>query len=342
MKPYAGLAVLGVSVALASSLYLGQSQRPYDLISVRFCPETANTGSEQQQSQQSLDQRYCKHEQKLLKEIWEQKQFESATPLSESSFKMKTIPGEKTGIIWFLVAPVASGLAYLAWAKKTEQDENESYQVLEGFKTSIKLTTVSSQSEREFKTLVNNRAWDKQKIANGFISVEAAQDRLNRQTEIQDKQHETSLTEYDVMLAKMKKERAEALRDAAKADKETDKVLGKVALSEQVDESSDSRLKDSLIEGIKNHEDGWLWKIIENQKPIWVLGEAGSGKSTLAASIVMLREKLFDMPLFCLVDAHAGDNLRKSWKHLSPGAVAQSEEEIGQAFDDSRGRWLDR
>ncbi|MBP5977992.1 hypothetical protein HW132_36180, partial [Brasilonema sp. CT11] len=42
------------------------------------------------------------------------------------------------------------------------------------------------------------------------------------------------------------------------------------------------------------------------------------------------------------VDAHAGDNLRKSWKHLSPGAVAQSEEEIGQAFDDSRGRWLDR
>lgn len=73
-----------------------------------------------------------------------------------------------------------------------------------------------------------------------------------------------------------------------------------------------------------------------------MLGEAGSGKSTLAASLVMIRQYLFDMPLYQLIDAHAGDNLRKAWKYLNPQLVAKNEEEIGQAFDDARERWIDR
>lgn len=43
-----------------------------------------------------------------------------------------------------------------------------------------------------------------------------------------------------------------------------------------------------------------------------------------------------------LIDAHAGDNLRNAWKYLSPQLIAKTEEEIGQAFDDARERWLDR
>lgn len=343
MKPYAGIAVLGVTVALSSAMYLGQSPRPYDLVALKFCPKTANANQPDAfESQQTLDRRYCLYEHKMLKETWEQMQFEADKPLPDNSFVLRPIPAIDSGVGWFLIAPIASGIAYLAWSKKSEDDEMSAHYELEGFKTSIKLTTVSNQGEREFKTLVNNRAWDKQKVAKGFISVEAMQDKLNRQTEIQDKTHTAALSEYEAMIAELVKKRSEALRDAAKADKERDKILSKSPVPEHGDASPDAKLKDALTEALKNHDDGWLWKVIENQKPIWVLGEAGSGKSTLAAAIVMIREKLFDMPLYQLVDAHAGDNLKKSWKYLSPAFIAQGEEEIGQAFDDARERWLDR
>jgi hypothetical protein len=143
----------------------------------------------------------------------------------------------------------------------------------------------------------------------------------------------------------MDKTIAENLRDRAKADQERGKIEGKTkgAIADSDNQQSvDQRLISDLIEALKNYEDGWLWKVIDNQKPVWVLGEAGSGKSTLAASIVMLREYLFDMPLYQLIDAHAGENLRKAWRYLSPQLIAQTEEEIGQAFDDARSRWLDR
>ncbi|QIR41845.1 hypothetical protein HCG51_34750 (plasmid) [Tolypothrix sp. PCC 7910] len=57
-------------------------------------------------------------------------------------------------------------------------------------------------------------------------------------------------------------------------------------------------------------------RFIDNQKPVWVLGEAGSGKSTLAASIVMLREYLFDMPLYQLIDAHAWRQFKKRMESI--------------------------
>jgi hypothetical protein len=343
MKPYAGLTVLGVTVALSSSLYLAQSPRPFDLVGVKFCPQTANINTpEHTESQQRLDRQYCQYEHKMLKETWEKQQFESSKPLPDGSFTIRNIPAVDSGVVWLLVAPVASGIAYLSWSKKSEDDEMSAHLQLEAFKTTIKLTTVSNQGKREFKTLQTNRAWDKQKVKHGFISVEAMQDKLNRQTEIQDKTHTAALSEYDAMIAELKKKRSESLRDAAKADKEREKVLGKAAADNTHTESPDSKLKNDLIEALKSYEDGWLWKIIDNQKPVWVLGEAGSGKSTLAASIVMIRQYLFDMPLYQLVDAHAGDNLRKAWKYLSPVSVAQDEEQIGQAFDDARERWLDR
>ncbi|WP_445631159.1 ATP-binding protein [Nostoc sp. DSM 114167] len=167
---------------------------------------------------------------------------------------------------------------------------------------------------------------------------ELAMDEINGrlQGEIALKSHELNLSELD-------KQIADNRLTTAEATKKLDKLQG-----EKVNDKSDShtsssqQLKNNIVDALKNHEDGWLWKVIDNQKPIWVLGEAGSGKSTLAASIVMLRQYLFDMPLYQLIDAHAGDNLRKAWKYLNPQFVAQSEEEISGAFDDARERWLDR
>lgn len=167
---------------------------------------------------------------------------------------------------------------------------------------------------------------------------ELALDEINGrlQGEVALKSHELNLSELDKQIVDNRLAVAEATRklEKVKSNKSDDKTDTHVSSSQQ--------LKTSIVDALKNHQDGWLWKIIDNQKPIWVLGEAGSGKSTLAASIIILRQHLFDMPLYQLIDAHAGDNLRKAWKYLNPQLVAQSEEEIGQAFDDARERWLDR
>jgi hypothetical protein len=156
-------------------------------------------------------------------------------------------------------------------------------------------------------------------------------------------QGELSMKNHELQLSEMDKQIVDNRLQVA----ETNKKLSKLSSTPQDEhkastQSPSDQLKTSLVDALKSHEDGWLWKIIDNQKPVWVLGEAGSGKSTLAASIVMLRQYLFDMPLYQLIDAHAGDNLRHSWKYLKPQFIAQTEDDIAQAFDDARERWLDR
>lgn len=341
MKPYAGLTVFGVTVALSSAMYLGQSPRPYDLVGIKFCPTTANINkADAVESQDNLDRKYCQFEHKLLKEVWEQKQFSASHPLPESSFMIRNIPAIDSGVGWFLVAPVASGIAYLCWSKKSEDDEMTAHNELEAYKTAIKLATVSNQGEREFKTLQTNRAWDKQKVKHGFISVEAMQDKLNRQTEIQDKTHQSTLKQFDTANSGMDKTIAENLRDAAKADKEREKFLGKVSKTEQEGITPDSKLKISLIEAVKSHEDGWLWKVIDNMTPLWLIGRQGSGKTYTAATIALIRKYCLDAPINYLIDRHATGDNQKAWKYLSVQNKAESEDEIADSFDALCSRWL--
>jgi hypothetical protein len=92
-----------------------------ELVAIKFYPQTANKppkfGQEFSQrsaslrgrrSQQTLDEKYCRYERKLLKGIWEHKQFESSTPIPESSIIIRNIPASELNAIWFLVAPIAA------------------------------------------------------------------------------------------------------------------------------------------------------------------------------------------------------------------------------------------
>ncbi|MBD2607375.1 hypothetical protein H6G81_23305 [Scytonema hofmannii FACHB-248] len=351
MKVYSGLTVIGVTIALSSAMYLSQSNRPYDLVAIKFCPKTANLppryGEEfSQRSQESLDKKYCSYEHKLLKEIWSQKQFESSTPLPESSFSIRHIPASNKNAIWFLVAPVASGIAYLSWTKKAEIDELSAHSELEAYKTCIKISTVSNQNEREFKNLQTNRVWDKQKVKHGFISIEAMQDKLIRQQEIQDKTHTSTLKQFDLADSDMDKKIAENIRDKHKADKESQKILGKKSDSDS-DESSnpDSYIQErvnQLLEALKQWEDGWLYTIIKNNKPLWLIGSQGSGKTNTAGCIAIIRKYCFDAPIYQLIDRHATGENWKVWQLLDAQIKAESESEIGQALEDACERWLAR
>jgi hypothetical protein len=335
----------GVIGALASAFYLGQiDELSFDQVNVKFCPQTANKNLlNARESQAKLDLKYCRYRRRLLKEVWEREQYKSAIPLSEESFFIQEFRGDKSGGTWLLLAPILAGSSYIAWSNKCQIDYDQKFKQLEDLKSYFKLITVSAKNERDFKATTINQSWDNQRVKAGQISIEAVQDRLKKQQEIQTRSHLSTVKQFDLNDSQIDKTIAENKLTAAEAIKKLTKLQGN-ATDRPTDNQSSStqQLKTGMIEALKSHEDGWLWKIIDNQKPVWVLGEAGSGKSTLAASIVMLRQYLFDMPLYQLIDAHAGDNLRKAWKYLNPQFVAQSEEEIGQAFDDARERWLDR
>ncbi len=347
MKSSVALTFLGVAVSLSSAFYLGQTDRPFEIVGVRFCPETANRGQKyvdsQEESQYALDKRFCRHEVKMLKRVWEQKQLESSYPLPMESLKIRVIPPTDYSAIWFLVAPVSMGISYLAWAKKCEEDEMNAHLELEGFKTQIKLVGVSARNERDFKSQTINTNWDKQRVKAGFISVDAIQDRLRRQTEITNKQHEAALNDYSAMIAELQKKRDESLRDAAKARKETKKysdISDTTTAATQV--SSDKELVNQLVEALKSHEDGWLWTVIKAVKPLWIIGEQGTGKTNTAVAIALIRKHCLDVPIYRIADRHMNGANSKAWKLLDAQVKADNDSAIIEALQDTYERRLER
>jgi hypothetical protein len=341
MKPYLGLTVLGVVMALSSAMFLSQSNRPYNLVAIRFCPKTANLPPRysedfSQVSQESLNKKYCRTEQKMLKEIWEQKQFESPVPLPESSFIVREIPASDSNVIWFLIAPIASGLAYLSWAKKSELDELSAHFELEGFKTQIKLIGVSARDERDFKATSIKSNWNKQRVKAGFISVEAMQDRLKRQQEIQDKTHASALKQFDLGDSEMSKGIAENLRDAAKADKEKDKIERAKSFDSKEDTTPSNKQRvNELVEALKNWEDGWLWTVINAIKPIWIVGDMGTGKTNTSVAIGLIRKHCLDIPVFRVADRHLNGENIDVWNLLEATEKADNDSAILEALQDA-------
>ncbi|MBD2246788.1 hypothetical protein [Nostoc sp. FACHB-888] len=342
------LALAGVcGVAAVIGLATSQTRQPYDLTQIQFCPRSAN-GVE---SQATLDKRFCNQPRFVLTEEWQRYGlYGSIIPYKGDAIQwVRDLPTDNPnqlqgyGIavigLWGVVGCL---LVRCSRLKRTD------YELGELEKTGDYATWQHNKHKREIKQ--HSTQLYTERLKDGLTDLDVHSRKELGLTDEENERAKARIQLEDFMKARavnhsvMDKTIAENLRDRAKAEQERGKIEGKTksAIANDNHPLTDQRLISDLIEALKNHEDGWLWKIIDNQKPIWVLGEAGSGKSTLAASIVMLRENLFDMPLYQLIDAHAGENLRNAWKYLSPQLIAQTEEEIGLAFDDARERWLDR
>ncbi len=332
------VSILGVTVGLSSALYLGQSDYPFEMVGVKFCPTTANTVKPHQQNpvetQEELDRKYCQYEQKLLKEVWEREQFKASKPIPDTSIKLRTIQFIDAGVMWFLVAPVSMWIGYAAWAKKSENDSLAYSLELEGFKTQLAVIGASARQERDFKSQVISTNWDKQRVAAGLISVEAMQDQLKRQTEIQDKTHAASLKQFDAGMSEMDKSIAENLKDAAIADKEREKIKNLAPRNTNHPTDSNKENINLMIDGLKNHEDGYLWKIVTAIKPIWIVGDMGSAKTNMSVSLGLIRKYCLDIPVFRVADRHLrGDNY-DVWKLLEAGGMVDNDTSILEVLQD--------
>jgi hypothetical protein len=164
-----------------------------------------------------------------------------------------------------------------------------------------------------------------------------------------DKQSELSDYQYRLQLSELAKAKVENDLAIAKALKEKEKIEGKKQDSKKADSVEDVR-KQLMIEKLKEWEDGYLMKLIEFRKPMYIYGGMGSGKSTLASAIILIRHFLFDCPLETIIDAHAQVNTLEAWQPLMEvfgedlKIVGHNNDyqAIAKAFNDSIDRWAEK
>ncbi|WP_414553333.1 hypothetical protein [Anabaena sp. CCY 0017] len=155
------------------------------------------------------------------------------------------------------------------------------------------------------------------------------------QGEVALKSHELQISELDKAIADNRLSTAETNRKLDKLNKPT----GDTGTATQ---SPNDSLRNSLIDALKHHEDGYLWKIINSLKPLWLIGNQGSGKTYTAAAIALIRKYCLDASIYQLIDRHATGDNADVWKLLEASSKAESEDEISTAFEDCCDRWLQR
>jgi hypothetical protein len=155
-------------------------------------------------------------------------------------------------------------------------------------------------------------------------------------------QGETALKSHELNLSDLDKQILDNRVASAKATKELNKIQNSKQDSKSASHSADEHLKSTLLDSLKNHEDGYLWKIINSLKPLWLIGNQGSGKTYTATAIALIRKYCLDAPIHQLIDRHATGDNAEVWKLLDASSKAESENEISLAFEDCCERWLSR
>ncbi|MFM6077919.1 MAG: hypothetical protein ACKPCI_05255, partial [Dolichospermum sp.] len=155
-------------------------------------------------------------------------------------------------------------------------------------------------------------------------------------------QGQLSLKGHQLQLSELEKETAKNNLETLETQKKIDKLSGKAKADDQPKLSPDEQLKTSLIEALKTHEDGYLWTIISSLKPLWLIGNQGSGKTYTASAIALIRKYCLDAPIHYLIDRHATGDNAEVWKYLQPQNIAEVEQDIIHAMQQSIIYWENR
>ena len=185
---------------------------------------------------------------------------------------------------------------------------------------------------KSYQSEITKRAIARQaslKIAGMKSEGEVAIDRLNGQL-----QGELTIKSHLLKVSEIEKETAQNQLELSEISKKIDKISSKT--------TSDDDLKTSLIQALKDHEDGYLWSIINSLKPLWIIGNQGSGKTYTASAISLIRKYCLNADIFYLIDRHATGENAKVWSYLIPQNIAQNESEIKLAMQDCAMSWLHR
>jgi hypothetical protein len=200
--------------------------------------------------------------------------------------------------------------------------------------THIDLFGFSKQNQSEITKQVIARQ-SQETIQQLKSEGEVQLDHLNGQL-----QGQLSLKGHQLQLSELDKETVKNNLETLETQRKIDKLNKPVADAKQP--TPNEQLKQSLIEAVKGHEDGYLWTIISSLKPLWLIGNQGSGKTYTASSIALIRKYCLDAPIEYLIDRHATGDNAEAWKFLQPKNIAEVEEDIAIAMQDNVIFWGNR
>ena len=147
------------------------------------------------------------------------------------------------------------------------------------------------------------------------------------------KGHQLQLSELDKETVKNNLEVLETQRKIDKLNKPT---------QDTKTPTPNEELKNSLIEALKGHEDGFLWTIINSLKPLWLIGNQGSGKTYTASAIALIRKYCLASNIYYLIDRHATGDNSEVWRFLKPENIAETEGDIIHSMQQSIIFWGNR
>lgn len=330
--------------------FAGNPRVKRDLVSVRFCPPTANVPEkygrdEYEKSQKKLDTRFCKSRYILDKEYFQENSaLDNLPDLEVTPYRKNTTKDAN----WLLLTPLLIGVGYSAfWASLQNTIDNAGLK-LEKFKLTIKernsplrvqreLLDHSEEQIIEFQKLQTEIEVQEEKRDNGWIN----QDELDKGQQIREKQFELVVSEMDAKVAefratKQKHENERLKLERIFSKKTTDDTT---TTGEKIDKTA---IKKDIEKALKEHEGGWLYEVICNIKPLVIIGEMGSGKSWFAVSVGLTRKAMFDANVEFIMDRHyQGDNA-EVWQLLDAKHKAKNEYELTDMFQKSRDHWATR
>ena len=353
-----GMCLFGLAALI--SFGASQSRRPYDLTQIQFCPKSVNG----EQGQAELNKRYCNAPRYVLTEEWERYgSYGGIIPYKgDAIMKVKDLPTDNpyqllgNGVavvsLWGVTGCLLVRIQRLKQSDYlcSETEKTENYRVWQH-----ELTT------RQVQKHTSNLDADITKDIKSQLDLQTRAELGLTDEENEQAKAELSLEDYlkarKAKHSNLDKHIAENLRDAAKANKEREKLELKRNSSSADDgaytakSSSEEARKKVVIEQLKDHEDGWLWNVVNAKKPLWVIGEQGSGKSSFATCVCLVRYALFGWKLRMVVDAHGQKNIHDAWKPLADVFPTFQEmlvgshnnyEAIAQGFLESIEVWAER
>jgi hypothetical protein len=341
------LALAGVcGVAAIMGLAASQTRQPYDLTQIQFCPKSTNGV----QSQIKLDKRFCNQPRFVLSEEWQR-----------YGLYGSIIPYKGDAIQWVRDLPTDNPHQLLGGAftviglwgivgcllVRSQRLKRKDYELGELEKTGGYAIWQQHKHKREVKQ--HSTQLYTERLKDGLSGLDTEERLALGLTDSENERAKARIQLEDFLKARavnhsvMDKTIAENLKDRAKADQERGKIEGKTKseIAENDNQQSvDQQRATELIEALKAHEEGWLWKIIDNLTPLWLIGRQGSGKTYTSAAIALVRKHCLGIPIYYLIDRHATGDNSKAWRYLDTQNIAESEPDISTALDTLCEHWL--
>jgi hypothetical protein len=355
MKNKINLAELGLIATFGltgiSGFVMSQSKQPYSLTQLKFCPKSANNDIK---SQRKLNKEFCKTSRFVLTEEWDKYgKFGGQLPdKGEAIQAVSTIdtdnPNQMAGGLFAVVG--LWGATLTTYFRLQRIKEND-YILNEKEKTHGYGFWEESKQERDVKRHAVSLKRDR--IKDGLSALDVEQRVDLGLTDPENEAAKNQLQVEDLLKnrfvghSEADKKIAENLLAKAKADTERQKLEKQVADShkssnEQINQDAKSvrdKLVSEMIEALKAHEGGWMWKLIDNITPLWIIGKAGSGKTWTASTIALIRQHCLDSEIYLLMDRHATGDNAKVWSYLNPKFVAEELPQIKGAMAKCMEHW---